>query len=296
MSVKGVAQIEREVIATYLTSRWTRSFMATVPGAPPVPDPGHGKDEICPVLYFGQPFDPSKPKDVAALSTYAVNELKGYGYYTLDIQSGTWAGQQLPLSLVSTTVIVVNPVAAPENTQWILETGGGSYVVFPQSKVEAGATVTFDVQNEAEPSFTATVAASQLHGVGFLTLNLAELQVEGLDVGTRGSQMARVMVRVMIAASPPAAPQTAEIYAAAVAALYRGVMWVSDPSAPEGDLLRDMADSGVSSIRQYRRRDPIQERPNRISEHSGWVWFVLQFVLRRQYRLPVMGRQPVTPT
>lgn len=295
MSVKGVAQVEREVITTYLTSRWTRSFLATVPGAPPVPDPGYGKDEICPVLYFGQPFDPSKPKDVAALSAYAVNELRGYGYYTLDIQDGTWSGQGLPLSLVTTAVTVVNPVPDPENTQWILETGAGSYVVFPQSKVEAGATVTFDVQAGAEPSFTASVAASQLHGVGFLTLNLAETQVEGLDVGTRGSQVAKLLVRVMIAASPPTAPKTAEIYAAAVAALFRGVMWVSDPSAPEGDLLRDMADSGVSLIRHYRRRDPIQERPNRISEQSGWAWFVLQFVLRRQYRVPVVGRQPVTP-
>ena len=280
MSVKGVAQIQRELVMTHLqTGRWTRSHVASIAGAAPVPDPGYGRDEICPVLFYGQPFDPSKPADVAALSTYAVRELRGYGYYLAAITGGTWDGQELPLNLV--------------DRQWELETGSGPVAVVPQASVQDGATaVPFTAEGHAD--FTANITASYLHGVGFVVVNLAEMQAEGVDVGSKGSQMSKVMVRFMIAAAPPSAPVTPEVYAATLGSLFRGIMWVSDPNAAEGELLRDMADSGVLIVRNYRRRDPIQERPNRISEHSGWVWFTLQLVVRCQYRLPVAGRQSPT--
>ena len=281
MSIRGVAEVEREVLTEYLTTgRWTRSFMATVDGAPEVADPGFGRDEICPILFFGQPFDPSKEKDVAALSAYAVRELKGHGLYILDIQDGTWIGQQLPLNLVG--------------TQWLLETLGGPVEVTPQAAVEDGVTVTFDVVGGGEPTFTADVAASFLHGVGFVTLNIAELQAEALDKGRRGSSNAKIALRVMFAV-PPSSRKTADVYAAAAAALYRGVMFVSDGSKPEGDLLRDMDDSGILVIRQMTGKDPIQERPNWFADKSGWVWFILPIIFWRQYRLPVLGPQPVTP-
>jgi hypothetical protein len=277
LSIRGVSEVEREVVMSYLVSRWKRSELIAFPGAPAVSDPGHDKDEICPILYYGQPFDPSNEADVAALSDYSVRELRGWGYYTLAVSSGTWSGEQLPLNLV--------------DVQWVLESPTGSVNVSPRSPVAPGQTVTFDV--EGGGSFTAAVQASYLHGVGFLVVNLAELQSVGLDAGSRGGQLTRVGIRLMYAVAPPSAPAVADAYAAAANAMLRGVMWVSEPQAVSG-LTRDMADSGITIIRQLQRQDPPQERPNRLSESNGWVWFTSQVVIRRQTRLPVAGRQNPT--
>lgn len=285
--IKPIAQIEREVIMTHLTNRWNRVDL------PQVSDPGYGRDSICPIIFYDQDFNPSKPSDVRRLSEYAVEELKGHGFRTLDIADGTWSGQKLPLSLVTTDVAVANPSATPDDVRWILDTGGGpgtGFVVFPQSKVEPGATVTFSVQEAAEPDFTADVEATNLQGVGFLVVNLAEVRAEAADVGSVGSKVAHINVRIMIAAARASAPKTPEVYAGALASIFREVRWVSDPGAAQPSLLRDMADSSISIIRQW-RQDVLSERANRLSEHSGWIWFLFQFTLRRQYRPAIAGNQ-----
>lgn len=280
MSVRSIPDVERELVMTYLSSRWIRSQLAALPGVPPVPDPGHGENEVCPVIYYGTPFDPGDPDDVAKLSLYAVRELRGYGYFVVTPQDGDWPGQELPLNIVG--------------SDWVVESPTGPVVVEPQAAVEDGATVLFVVPDGSHPDFTADVATTTLHGVGFVVVNLSELQVTSLDHGSRGSLMARVLVRFMLACPPAAAPALAEVYAGALAALFRGVTFVPDAGQPDGDLRRDLADSGVTLIRQWHRSDPVQERPNRLSETGGWVWFTAQLILRRQYRPQSVGVQAPT--
>jgi hypothetical protein len=274
----AIPVVERELVMTYLTTRWTRSHLATVLAAPAVPDPGHGEDAVSPVLWYGQPFDPSREADVAALSSYAVRELRGYGLFIVTPATGTWAGLELPLSLVG--------------DDWLLETPGGSVVATTDDAVATGETVTFDTGSEA---FAGEVAASYLHGVGFVVVNLVELQAEALDLGSRGSVEARLVLRLLVAAAPPSAPAVPETYAAALAALFRGVMWVSDPTAAPETLERRMADAGILIVRQYARRDPVQERPTRLGDDSGWAWYNQEVPLRRQARAPSIGRQAPTP-
>lgn len=275
MTIKAPAQVEREAVMTYLTSRWKRSKLDTFGQGLSVPDPGHGLDEICPVVYYSQPFDPSKAADLAALSVYAARELSGYGLYKVTVLDGIWIGQELVLSYAA--------------GQWILSSPAGPVVVVPASTVEDGATVEFVLESG---NFVGTVAATWLHGVGYLVLNLTEAGVDKVEVGSRASSEARVKLTVMMAVPHPGAPALADQYAGVVAMLFRRVKLRGDATAAVGTLERDLADSGVSWIYQS-DRETMPERPNQYGEDGIWRWFGFELILRRLYRAPAAGLQTV---
>lgn len=274
--MNSIAAVEREVLTRYIQNRWTRTAMADYSQGFVVPDPGHDIDEVCPIIWAGQPFDPSKPADLAVLSGYAVNQLRGYGYYTLSIQDGTWAGQDLPLNLSS--------------NQWYLETDDGPVLVTASDSVEDGATVTFTTSDAEE--FTATVAASYLHGVGFVVLMLTEIGNEQIVLGSNPGYEARTVLRVLIAAPPANSPRLPDQYAGALAMLFRRVKLKGDGAAVSGTAERDMADCGIQYIWQS-SRESVTERPSMIGERDGWSWYSWEVQLRRLYRAAAAGLQTV---
>lgn len=279
MAVKSPARIEREVLVTYLQARWLRSELAKYTGSPPVPDPGHGEDEISPVVYYGQPFDPDKESDLSSLSAYAARELRGYGYFEIAVTSGAWNGQTLPINLI--------------DGDWILDSPGGPVQVYPQSDMEDGASVTF--RQDSGETFTGGVTATWLHGVGYLVINLMELgQPEKLDRGSAGAYESRTRMSVMIAAPPSTGPALADQYAGACAALLRRLRIRGDSGGTPGSLEVDMGDSGVQYIYQT-DRDAVPERANYIGERDGWAWYLFRVIFRRIYKLVPAGLQPVTP-
>lgn len=275
--MKSIGQVEREVVFEYITSRWKRSKISALPGVPDVPDPGHGEDEICPVVWYDQPFDPSKSSDLAAVSVYATRELKGYGYWTLDVQDGAWSGQQLPLNLVAGV--------------WTLEAPGGSVTVLPATTPEDGSTITFTLVDDS--TFTAIVSSTWLHGVGYVVLNLSELRAEKVRPGSNAPFEAWVKIQVMIAAPMARPDEVAEQYMGAVAGLLRGVRIKGDATAAVGTHERDMADAGIYYIYQ-RDAEAVTERPIRIAERDAWSWHLGSVTVRRLYTAQAAGLQAVS--
>ena len=71
--------IARKAAMTYLTENWGRIAIATFSQGITVPDPGHGLDEICPISYWGMPFDPTKDEFVSQVSTLKAYQLQNNG-------------------------------------------------------------------------------------------------------------------------------------------------------------------------------------------------------------------------
>lgn len=69
-------QAEFEDVMTHLVDNWTRSALAGY-DAPEIPDPGHGRDEICPVTFAGQPFDVGQGLGIAPFTAAEVREQAG---------------------------------------------------------------------------------------------------------------------------------------------------------------------------------------------------------------------------
>ncbi len=202
--MSGVALVTAESVMGYFTSRWNRAQL-TAFGAPVPPDLGQGRDEICPVIYFSQPFDPGNDDSLSNLSEYTAAELR-----------------------------------------------------------------------------TREVSSSLVHGVGYITVNLAEIDSKQLDRGSRGSFIGRDRVLFIIAAPESNGAQLADQYAAALTALFNGV-----------DLRP--ASGGVQRIWNDPESESITQRPNNVGRLDGWLWFTVQVVLRRLFRQSRAGVQPITP-
>lgn len=260
---ESVATVERRAVTRYLKSNWTRSALATYPSAPVIPDV-HGKDEICPLVYFGMAFDPTKADDLSAMSSYAVRELKGFTVMQLDVLSGTWTGQTLPLRIAG--------------GQWLLAAPGGDVVVYPLTEPLDDQTI--DWQMEDETTFSATNRYTWLSGVGFLVVNLTEQEMVWRAVGSRAPRERALRLLVMIAAPLGNGPAVAEQYSGALATIWHGVVFSADEAAPVGSVERAMADSGL--LRLYNPSyDPPEERAMRIGERDGWAWYSMTVPLRR---------------
>ncbi len=272
----GIAAVERQAVMTYLTTRWKRSQLELMPSVPPVFNPGHEVDEICPIVFYMQPFDPSKPEDLAAVSAYAAREIAGYGQYLVTATSGPFVGDVMALNILGST--------------WSLETLAGAEQVYPQQDVVDGATVTF--LRGDETTFTGTVEATWLHGVGYVVVNLSELRTERLDRGSRGTDQAHVRMILMFATPTSSGISIAESYAGALASLFCGVHIKADPAAAEGTVERNMADSGIFRIFQRPGLDPVQQRPNQLGARDGWNWSMQTIIIRRLYRVAPIGVQP----
>lgn len=283
--MRPIVEIERDVIVTYFEAHWNRTQLATFEDAPEVPDPGHGHDELSATTYFGHPFHPAKEADLQALSNFAVREMRGEAIWDLTMLDGPWNGQTLGLT-------------SADGETFILQAPAGDEVVVPQADLEDGATVPF---TSTPGNFSATVAAGWLHGAGFVTLNLTELGPGGpenrghLDTGRRGHQEARVQLHVLIASPPEHSPKMSELYAGAAYAILQGVDFIRDAGAAPGTLEREMADAGLSSIRQLSSRDPAMARANHVGDENGWRWYLFQIIFRRVHRRTRAGRRPIQP-
>ena len=275
---KGPAQVEREAVMNYLTSRWTRTKIAAFGQGVTVDDPGHGKDEVCPVVYWEQPFDPNSSEDLLEISVYAAEHISGYALLQLEILDGTWIGQTLRLTLVE--------------EQWILAVVGGDVVVIPAADPIAGDTVSFKVDATGGETFTADVTNTWLHGVGYLVVNLEEMSAGATDVGSSRGVEALVQVSVLIASPPETSPLTPDQYSAAVAMMFRGFVWERDGTAAPGTPEREMFDAGVHNIYQD-TREAMQERANHIASMPPWQWYLMKFVIRRLYEAPRVGATSV---
>lgn len=275
--MKPPAQVEREVLLTYLSGWWKHSKLATLPAAPTVSDQGHGRDVVCPIVYYGQPFNPELITDLYQLSAYTFQELRGYDRFQVTVLDGDWMNETLPLNFT--------------DQEWVLQSPDGAVAVFPQTEPAEGETVLFVIDEEV--SFSASVAVSWLHGVGYLSINLHELECSKLEAGSNAPYEARVRVTIMIAAPHSLAPSLADQYAGAIARLFRKVRFKADPAAAAGVPEREMADSNVHRIYQS-DRDPIEERPNHVGDVDNWAWYRTQIILRRLFTSPSRGVQPVT--
>lgn len=61
----GIATIELRLLAQHLVSQWRRSALAGYEQGITVPDPGHGLDEISPVVVVGHPWNADDASDTA---------------------------------------------------------------------------------------------------------------------------------------------------------------------------------------------------------------------------------------
>lgn len=279
----ALAELDRQAFTQYYGSHWKRSELTTFAGAPDIPDPGHGLDEISPVVYYGHPFNPSKAADLEAISAFALQELTGHELWDLDMLDGPFFGQTLPLT-------------SPDGEIFILETLGGPELVVPQSDLVDGTTVAF---TSTPGDFNADVAAGMVRGTGLVILNITELGPGGIDnrghydTGRRGLKEARLQWDVVILAPVENAPQIAELYAGAAHALLIGVVFVRDEAAPVGTVEREMFEANVQAYRQLASHDPVQARANHIADAKGWRWYLFKVVVRRQYFVELAGRRVV---
>lgn len=273
MAVKPASQIVREIIVTYLTTRWTRSYLATLTDPPVIPDPGFGEDQICPMIFYGDTFDPSNPEALEDLTDYTVRELRGYDQDLATLTSGPWSGETVPINFI--------------DQQWILSTSSGPVIVTPDIPIVDGITVTLVAAGY--PDSTATIAAGYLRGVGFIALELREGESEFLGQVANPIRL-RVTLQPLIAIPPSEAPLLAERYLGGILRLCRGVAWKCEPGLTD-DLRRDMSDSRVNVIRQI---EAPQEFPVRLGE-SGWSWYSGRIEFEVQHQPHRMGIQSPTP-
>lgn len=77
---RSPAQVEHEEELQFLVDNWKRSALAGFAQGLVVEDPGHGRDEICPVVLAGQPFDPTISAHVAPFTSDQVIGPEGVGY------------------------------------------------------------------------------------------------------------------------------------------------------------------------------------------------------------------------
>lgn len=284
MSTDTIPMVERELVEGYLRTRWARSRLQDIDGAPEVPDPGFGRDEICPILWFDAPFKSTSEADVSAVSSFAARELRGFEVFELsDIVGGAWEGQVLPLY-------------SDDGESWRVKVDGADQDVAPDGPLSVGSSSTFD---SAGGPFTASVGGGWLHGVGFLVINLAEVGPGGTqgrgfyDNGPNGLHERRVQLSLLYALPEEQAIVTAEAYSAAAFALFNGVVFRRDPGAPPSTPQRRMVDLGFTTLRQYPSFDPPPVRAtfwaNR--EDEPWQWWLQQIVLRRQFIPKRAGRQ-----
>ena len=163
----------------------------------------------------------------------------------------------MPLNIVRSQLILTPP-------------SGGDFVVVPSDDVEDGATITLSYE---AGSFPGVVTTGWLHGVGYVVININEIRTTRLTTGSRGTDETETRVTIMIAAPETNSPMLANQYAGALAWICNGAAMRFDALADEGTIEKDMADSGVSWIRQMSGRDPINARPNNIGSRDGWSWF-----------------------
>ena len=74
----SVASAEREAIVGYFVDNWKRSSLAALEKPVDVVDPGHGNDEVCPIIYRGQAMNPSSDEEVGAVSPFTARDLIGF--------------------------------------------------------------------------------------------------------------------------------------------------------------------------------------------------------------------------
>lgn len=279
---KPMAEVERDVLATYFENHWKRSELSSFPAAPEIPDPGHGHDELSPVVYFGLPFDAGKPQDLDALSSFAVQELRGHPLWVLDILDGPFAGEEAEMTSIDGINYILEPLAGP-------------IAVVPQTPVEDGATVFF---TSSSGDFNAVVAAGWIHGAGITVLNVVDLGPGGLngrghyDTGKSGPREQRIGFQTIFGIPPSNSPLLAEQLGSAAFAILQGVDFIRDETAAIGTHERDMADSKIASIRQL-SMDPASPRTNFIADSRGWRWFEQQTVFRRLFTIQRVGKRTV---
>src|SRR5262245_25527143 len=229
----------------HLNFMWKHSKLATLSNPPVVSDGGHGRDIICPIVYYGQLFDPEVERDLVQLSEYVRNELIGYQRCLLLILDGEFAGETLAVEQLP-------------DQKWILHSPNGEIVVIPQGEPTNGEDTTFFIDGSS--GFTATVTSSWLDGVGCMTVNLSEISSEPTDCGSNPTYESRVRVFFVIRASMNNGPQLADQYCGYLARLFRGVRFKANASASAGTLEKDMADSQVSVIYHSAAREALEER------------------------------------
>ncbi len=80
---RAPGQVEHEAEVGHLVDSWSRSALASYDQGLEVPDPGHGRDEISPVTFLGQPFSLKEDKAVG-IAPFSINEITdgdvGTGY------------------------------------------------------------------------------------------------------------------------------------------------------------------------------------------------------------------------
>jgi hypothetical protein len=64
MPIIAAATAARGIVEKHLSDSWNRTVLATYSAAPDYPDPGHGEDKICPLIFQSEPWDPNN--DAAA--------------------------------------------------------------------------------------------------------------------------------------------------------------------------------------------------------------------------------------
>ena len=92
---------------SYLVDKWRRSELAAYSQGVDIADPGHGLDEVCPVVVWGQPFDASKDASVAP---FTAAQVKGYLDGSTRVPGVGWLWVQHVPELTS----VVSPGITPE--------------------------------------------------------------------------------------------------------------------------------------------------------------------------------------
>lgn len=75
---RSVATVERDSLVGHLRTNWKRSRLSTFTLDITVDDPGHGLDDISPVIYLGQIMDPDSDESVSAISPFSARDLRGF--------------------------------------------------------------------------------------------------------------------------------------------------------------------------------------------------------------------------
>ena len=279
---RPVPEIERELLATYISTHWKRSVLSTFELAPEIPDPGHGRDEISPFVWYGGPFDPGKPEDLADLSTFAVQEVAGYAQFEATVLDGIHIGE-------------VVPVTSQDGSSWFAGGVLGGAQVVPRPGLVDGEDAAF-YDTAGVFLFNASVTGGPIHGSGFVTGNITAVGPGGpnargyIDTGRSGTQVTRVRLSLLVAAKSVNCPRLPDQYAGAFATLLNGVDFIRDASAAEGTLLRDMADAKFLALRQL-SKDPIPGRANHLYDDRGWRWYLMQVVFTRHQNTARAGRR-----
>lgn len=107
---RAIADVEAEVLVNHLSTNWTRTALATFDRQVVVPDPGHGHDEVCPIVYLGQHLNVDDDAAVGAISPFTAAELRGFDTGASRQPGIGWAVVDVRESGRAQTLVTGNPV------------------------------------------------------------------------------------------------------------------------------------------------------------------------------------------